>query len=122
MRLPVGVGAFWGARALEALALAALVTAAQLPAARLMEPLALRVHLVWTAAAALAILIFGANVAVTLYPRADHARRVFTLSLALAATASLILPLVGWVLLLTAMLHSARRLPPWTRGELLSCS
>ena len=120
--LPVGVGAFWGARALGALAAAALITLSQLPAARIMHPLALRVHLVWTGAAALAILVFGANLAVTLYPRADHARRVLTLSLALAATASLILPLAGWVLLLTGLLHSTRRLPAWTRGELLSCS
>jgi hypothetical protein len=120
--LPVGVGGFWGARAVGALAAAALITASQLPAARLMDPLALRVHLVWTGAAALAILVFGANLAVTLYPRADHARRVLTLSLALAATASFILPLAGWVLLLTALLHSARRLADWTRGESLSCS
>ena len=120
--LPVGAGAYWGARALGALAAALLITLAQLPAARLMHPLALRVHLVWTGAAALAILLFGANLAVTLYPRADHARRVLTLSLVLAATASFILPLAGWVLLLTGFLHSARRLPAWTRGELLSCS
>jgi hypothetical protein len=120
--LPIGVGAFWGARALAALLAAMLVTAAQLPAARLMDPFALRIHLVWTGAAALAVSLFGANVAVTLYPRADHARRVFSLSLAIAATASFILPLAGWVLLLTALLHSARRLPEWTRGEQLSCS
>ena len=120
--LPVGVGAFWGARVAAAIAITALVTASQLGALRLMEPFPLRVHLVWTGAAALAISVFGANLAVTLYPRGDHARRVLSLSLALAAVASFILPLSGWVLLLTALLHSARRLPPWTRGELLSCS
>jgi hypothetical protein len=119
---PIGVGAFWGARVCGAVLASALVTASQLPALRVMDAFALRVHLVWTALAALAVTLFGANVAVTLYPRADHARRVFTLSLAIAATASLILPLAGWVLLLTALLHSARRLAPWTRGELLSCS
>ena len=120
--LPVGVGTFWGARLFAALSAVTLVVASQLSAARLMSPLALRVHLVWVGAAALAIVVFGANLGVTLYPRADHARRVLALSLALAMTASFILPLAGWVLLLTALLHSARRLPPWTRGELLSCS
>jgi len=120
--LPVGVGAFWGARFALAAGVCTLLVASQASAAWLMPPAALEVHLVWTGAAALAITSFGANLAVTLYPRADHARRVLALSLALAATASYILPLAGWVLLLTGWIHSARRLPPWTRGELLSCS
>jgi hypothetical protein len=120
--LPIGVGAFWGARLVAAFAIAALITALQVSAAGVMGPEALRVHLVWTGVAALVILTLGANIAVTLYPRGDHARRVLSLSLALAATASFILPLAGWVLMLTFLLHSVRRLPPWTRGELLTCS
>ncbi|MGH7742000.1 MAG: hypothetical protein ACRENS_08255 [Candidatus Eiseniibacteriota bacterium] len=120
--LPVGVGSFWGARLIAAAVIAVLITLAQGFGARLMDPLALRVHLVWTGLASLAVLLFGANLAVTLYPRGDHARRVLTLSLAIAVTASLILPLAGWVLLLTGVLHSARRLALWTRGEQLTCS
>lgn len=118
--LPIGVAAFWGARAAVAAAASAAIVATQLSAAWLMAPAALAVHLVWTGAAALVISCFGANLAVTLYPRADHARRVLMLSLALAATASYILTLAGWVLLLTGLIHSARRLPSWTRGESLS--
>jgi len=57
------------------------------------------------------------NYSVTLFPRADHAQRVYGLSLGIAVVGSLLIPLVGWIVLLTAILHSARRLPRWPRLE-----
>jgi len=116
--LPVGVAVVWGARVAFAAAGAALLVAVQAACARPLAPPALRFHLVWIGAAALAIGVLGANYAITLYPRAEHAQRVLALSLALAIAASLMIPLVGWVLVFTALLHSARRLPRWTRQEI----
>ncbi len=112
--LPLGVGALWGSRMAWAGLAAAVLVGLQALAARGASPVALRVHLVWLGAAALAIGALGAHLAITLHPRTDHAHRVLALSLGLALVASLMIPLLGWVLLLTAVLHSARRLPGWT--------
>jgi len=39
------------------------------------------------------------------------------LTLSIAMAASLMIPLLGWILLLTAVIHSARRVPRWSRIE-----
>ncbi len=116
--LPLGVATVWGARVAMVAAFAAVLVAVQALCARPLAPPALRFHLVWLGAASLTIGVLGANYAITLYPRAEHAQRALALSLGLAIAASLMIPLVGWVLLFTALLHSARRLPRWTQQEI----
>jgi len=61
--------------------------------------------------------VLGVHYGITLYPRAEHAQRMLLLSLAIAMAASVMIPMLGWVLLLTAVLHSARRVPRWDRLE-----
>lgn len=115
--LPVGVMTVWGARAVWGLGAALLLMAAQAVAARELSPGALKLFVVWSGAATLVIAVLGVNYGVTLFPRADVARRMLGLSLGLAMAASLMLPMSGWIILLTAVLHSARRLPRWARLE-----
>ena len=73
--------------------------------------------LLWIGGATLAIAALGINYGVTLFPRADTAKRMLGLSLGLAVIASLMFPLAGWIVLLTAILHSSRRLSRWDRLE-----
>ena len=82
-----------------------------------MSPDAHRLFLVWLGLATFCVGLLGANYGVTLFPRADVGGRMLLLSLGLAMAASLMIPLLGWVLLLTAVLHSLRRLPRWSRLE-----
>lgn len=115
--LPLGVATVWGARfALAATATVLLLLAHGL-AARGLSPHALRLFLVWVGGATLAITALAVNYGVTLFPRADVARRMFGLSLGLAVVASLMIPLLGWLVLLSAVIHSARRLSGWARLE-----
>lgn len=115
--LPVGVLSAWAARFVWAVAGALVLVAGQAVAARELAPHARLVLMVWSGGAALAIATLGVNYGVTLFPRADVARRMLGLSLALAMAASVMIPLSGWIVLLTAVLHSARRLPRWSRIE-----
>ncbi len=115
--LPLGVTTVWGARFAWGAAGAALLVAGQAIAARELAPLALHLFLAWSGAATLAIATLGVNYGVTLFPRADLAQRLLGLALGLAVAASVMLPLSGWVVLLAAVLHSARRLPHWPRLE-----
>jgi hypothetical protein len=115
--LPLGVGTVWGARAVWGLAFAVAMTCGQALVARELAPHALQVFLVWSGLATLAIATLGVNYGVTLFPRADVAERLLGLSLGLAIAASVMLPLSGWIVLLTAVLHSARRLGHWSRLE-----
>jgi hypothetical protein len=70
-----------------------------------------------TALAALAIGTLGANYAVTLFPRGDHAERILGIALAVSLAASLMFYFLGWAVLLAALVHSARRLPRWPLQE-----
>jgi hypothetical protein len=115
--LPLGVGTVWGARAVWGLAFAVAMTCGQALVARELAPHALQVFLVWSGLATVAIATLGVNYGVTLFPRADVAERLLGLSLGLAIAASVMLPLSGWIVLLTAVLHSARRLGHWSRLE-----
>ena len=118
--LPVGVAVVWGSRVALVVAFAATLVVVQALSARPLAPPALRYHLVWLGAASLAIGMLGANYAITLYPRSEHAQRVLALTLGLAMAASLMIPVIaGWVLMLTALLHSARRLPRWAHQEIV---
>jgi hypothetical protein len=115
--LPLGVGTVWGARAIWGVGFAIVLAMGQALAARELAPHALQVFLVWSGLATIVIATLGVNYGVTLFPRADVAQRLLGLSLGLAVAASIMLPLSGWVVLLTAVLHSARRLPRWARLE-----
>jgi hypothetical protein len=42
---------------------------------------------------------------------------MYALSLGLSVAASLMIPLMGWFVLITGVIHSARRLGRWSRLE-----
>ena len=115
--LPIGVGDLWSARFALAFVGAALLLAAHTFSAVGLSPHALRLFLAWQGGATLMIAALAVNYGVTLFPRADVAERLFGLSLLLAVAASLMIPLLGWIVLLSAVLHSARRLAHWARLE-----
>ena len=115
--LPVGVGSVWSGRmALAGLGIAGLLVVHAFAGSSL-APHALRLFLVWVGMASAAIATLAVNYGVTLFPRADIARRLLGLSLGLAVAASVMIPLLGWLVLLSAVLHSARRLSRWSRLE-----
>ena len=115
--LPVGLRSLWGARfALAVLGTAALLLSHAL-AARDISPHALRLFLGWIGLATLAIAALALNYGVTLFPRADLAQRMLGLSLGLAVAGSLMIPLMGWLVLASAVVHSTRRLARWSRLE-----
>lgn len=119
--LPLGARVVWGARATWA-ATGALATAALLAlAAHGLESGARATFLAWCAGATLAIGLLAVHYGMTLFPRAAAARRFFGLTLGLALAASLMIPLFGWLVLLAALVHSARRLPRWWRLEEREC-
>lgn len=116
--LPISVRSMWTVRAaLVGAGALALVLAHFLAIWHALSPAALHLYLGWTAAAALMIGVLAVNYGLTLFPRAPAAHRMFTLSLGLAMAASFMLPLSGWIVLATAVAHSARRLPRWERLE-----
>ena len=117
--LPLGAAPVWAARVAEALAGAGVLVVLHVLAFPALEPAALRVFLVWIAAAAVTLGVLGAQLGITLHPRADHAQRVLAMTLLVAVSASLMIPLLGWALLLAAVIHSALRLPRWSAaGEI----
>jgi hypothetical protein len=115
--LPLGVTPVWCSRFASALVFIVALLAAHAVAARGMSLDARIGMLAGMGVAVGAVAALGVNYGVTLFPRADVARRLLALSLGMAVAASLMIPLAGWVLLLTGLLHSARRLPRWCRLE-----
>ncbi len=113
--LPLGAGDVWLGRVVLLATFVALLVAAQAIAARPLAGPALQMHLVWLGAAALAVGLLGIHYSLTL--PATVAARVLVLTLSIAIAASIMIPLVGWILLLTAVIHSARRVPRWSRIE-----
>jgi hypothetical protein len=71
------------------------------------------------ALAATAIGGLAVNIGVSLFPRAAEAERLFALSVAIALAASLMIPLLGWLVLLAALVHSSRRVSRWSLPETL---
>ncbi|HYM81097.1 MAG TPA: hypothetical protein VEY91_06765 [Candidatus Limnocylindria bacterium] len=115
--LPIGVAPVWWGRVVWAVVGAVVLVAGHALAARELSPEALRLFLAWIGGAVLGIAVLGVNYGVTLFPRADIAQRLLGLSLALAVITSVMFPLAGWIVLLSALLHSARRLTRWDRLE-----
>ena len=115
--LPASIPAIWWARAVWGVLISAALVAAHTLAARPLQPPALQLFLVWTGAAALLIMLLAVHYSITLFPRHHLAQRLYALSLGLALVVSWILPLMGWVALSAAILHSALRIPRWSRLE-----
>jgi hypothetical protein len=115
--LPVGLGDIWGARArwalIGALGLSALATVAvvRLPASVAVT------EGTFMALAAGAVGGLAVNYGVSLFPRAVEAERLFALALAISLGASLMIPLLGWIVLLVALVHSSRRVARWSLPE-----
>jgi hypothetical protein len=115
--LPVGLGVVWWSRAAWAVAATVVLVVGHQLLAFGLAPGPRHLFLLWIGGATLAIAALGINYGVTLFPRADTAKRMLGLSLGLAVVASLMFPLAGWIVLLTAILHSSRRLSHWDRLE-----
>jgi hypothetical protein len=115
--LPLGLPSVWSARFAWALPGVAALLTGHAALARGLSPQALHLFLGWVGVATFAIAALAVNYGITLFPRADLAHRMLGLSLALAVAGSLMIPLLGWVVLATAVFHSARRLPRWHRLE-----
>jgi len=110
--LPVAPVAQWLARAtVPAIAVFALVAAHGAVARGPAVPL--RVSLAWLAIAGLAMAAFASALQLTTFPNTIAARRVLALGLGVAAACSVMIPLLGWILLLAFTLHAVRRLPRW---------
>lgn len=115
--LPLAVGDVWKARAAWALGFTALLLAGHLLFARGLALGPLLLFLSWVAGATLGLALLGVNFGLSLFPHTDAARRLLGLTLALMAIISTVLYLMGWVVLLAAILHTARRLPRWERAS-----
>lgn len=114
--LPLGAAAVWASRAAVAVLFTLVLAGGQALSARPLAPMALGVLVVWLVAASLAITLLGVHYGMTL-ASAPVAQRFLTLTLAISMAASIMIPLVGWIVLLTAVIHSARRVPRWARLE-----
>ena len=77
----------------------------------------LHVSLAWLAISGLAMTALAVQLQITLFPEPEPAVRLFGLALALALACSVMIPLLGWVVLLASVLHSGRRLARWWRLE-----
>lgn len=115
--LPVGVGTLWRSRMTWVVLATAVLAGAQALATPALAAGPRRLFLFWLAGATFGIATLGVHYAITLFPKAEVAQRLLSLSLALAMIASFIFPLSGWLLLIAALVHSARRLSRWDRLE-----
>ena len=115
--LPVRTRALWHARAASAMLGAGLLVALQALVFPPVAPAALWTFLAWTAAATLTIGLLGAQLGLTLHPRAGDAHRVLGAILGVAVAASVMMPQLGWGVVLAAAAESARRLPRWSLAE-----
>lgn len=114
--LPVGTRALWLSRmAWGAGATLLLVTAHTLASDH--ASAMLQISLVWLGISGLAIAALAINLQLTLYPQHKPALRLLGLALALALVCSMMIPLLGWAVLLGSVIHTARRLPRWWQLE-----
>ena len=115
--LPLSLADAWRARAMPMLgALLALAAANALAAAGL--PFAARVALVpvW-GLVGFGVAALGLHYGLTLVPQADAAETVYASWLGAALTASVMIPLLGWFVLLAGLAHSSLRLRRWWAPE-----
>lgn len=115
--LPVALRHAWLARALPLAAVLLAVTVASAGASTGL-PVAARLALVpagWPVAFGIAAL--GLHYGLTLSPDAGAAEGVYTAWLGAALTASLMIPLLGWVVMLAGLAHTTARLRRWWTPE-----
>jgi hypothetical protein len=115
--LPIGALAVWLSRACWVALGAIVLVAAESASARPIAGPALAVLLIWLAGAFVAIGLLGVHYGMTLGSNAAAAQRFLTLALGISMAASLMIPLLGWIVLLALVIHSARRVPRWARIE-----
>lgn len=113
--LPVRLYHVWIARACWGVIAVLALAIGHLMSLRVLSFSALGLFLAWTSAATMLLSVLAVHYGITLYPDERAAQRVYSLTLGIAIAASLMIPLMGWVTLLAALIHSARRLPRWTR-------
>lgn len=119
--LPIAPADHWRARALPALAaLLVLTVALVLAPSGGSWPVRVGMLVGWPIAGAM-IVALGLHVALTLTPRASAAENVFVAWLGMALVASLMIPLLGWAVLLAGLIHATRRLSRWWRPEVEAC-
>jgi len=111
--LPISLGDVWAARAFWVFVFAAGLTLTHAVAGAHHAAAANPVYLIWLLLATICIGLLGVHYGITLFPQGDVASRLLGLSLGLAVAVSIMLPMLGWLVLLTAVLHSTRRLPRW---------
>lgn len=115
--LPLGPRDLWLARflAIAGVLVAALAGNAALAGSL---PPGARIALLftwWAPGAAIAAL--GLHYALTLYPRAQAAESLYFGWLGVALAGSIMIPFLGWGVLLAGLIHSAMRLPRWWSPE-----
>lgn len=110
--LPVSVGTIWSSRMMWACIATIVLVTGHAVAARGFGP-GVHVSLFWLTVSSMAISALAVQYGLTMFPRFDHALRLYALALALAVITSLMIPLLGWVALFGAVLHSGRRLGRW---------
>jgi hypothetical protein len=115
--LPVGWPSLWLSRMAWVAVFVASLIVLQAIAARPLMPSARSFFLTWLLLACLAIVALAVHYAQTLFPRVEMGQRLYALGLGLAVVGSLLIPLLGWIVLLTAVIHSALRLGRWSRIE-----
>ena len=114
--LPVGPRALWQSRMAWGAGATLLLVAAHTLASDHASAL-LQVSLVWLGLSGVAIAALAINLQLTLYPQHKPALRLMGLALVLALVCSMMIPLLGWVVLLGSVIHTARRLPRWWQLE-----
>jgi len=115
--LPISLGDAWRARAIPLLAaLLALAAANALVASGL--PLAARFVLVpvW-GLLGFGVAVLGLHHGLTLVPHADAAETVYLSWLGAAVTASVMIPLLGWGVMIGGLVHATLRLRRWWAPE-----
>jgi hypothetical protein len=119
--LPLSAQTMWSARLIPAAVFVLALGALEIVAAGRAGGIGVAASVAMITVAALGIVTLGANYAVTLFGRAEFARHMLGLTLALSLAGSLMMPLLGWFVLGAALIHSARRLPRWSRLEPAEC-
>ncbi len=116
-QLPLSFGTLWRVRFMQLVVALALLALAQALFAT-MFPVQARIGqwLTWFLPG-LAIATLGLHYGITLHPRTDIAENLYYGWLGVALCASLMIPFLGWVVLLVGLVHSSLRLSRWRTSE-----
>ena len=118
--LPLPLGAIWRGRfvpMVTVLVAVALIDAGVAPHVPLLGRVGM---LVTWLIPGLAIALLGLHYAITIAPQASAAENLYYAWLGVAVAGSLMVPLMGWGVLIAGLIHSTRRLRVWLRPEVVS--